>query len=80
MHPHLHTKDNAGCEEVMVALEECHARGFMWKAMGMCNDAKEDLVKCLRAERLKSQHANRSGAQEKRDKIRQRWKDIDANS
>lgn len=35
MHPHLHTKDNKACEEVMDILEACHARGFLWKSMGM---------------------------------------------
>ncbi|KAH8910807.1 UPF0287-domain-containing protein [Coniochaeta sp. PMI_546] len=80
MHPHLHTKDNLGCEEVMVALEQCHAQGFMWKAMGMCNDAKTELSKCLRAERVKMQAANRSGRSEKQDRVRQLWKEIDENS
>lgn len=64
----------------MVALEQCHAQGFMWKAMGMCNDAKTELNKCLRAERLKMQHANRSGRSEKKDRVRQMWKEIEENS
>ncbi|KAK0657192.1 cytochrome c oxidase biogenesis protein Cmc1-like protein [Cercophora newfieldiana] len=80
MHPLLHTKDNMACEEVMNALEECHARGFMWKAMGMCNNAKKDLVQCLRAERWKNQSANRGNVQDKKDRIRQKWKEIDENS
>jgi COX assembly protein 2 len=64
----------------MVALEQCHAQGFMWKAMGMCNDAKEALSVCLRAERLKMQHANRDQRSERKDKVRQMWKEIDENS
>ena len=48
--------------------------------MGMCNTLKDDLSKCLRAERVLSQKANRSAAQEKKDKIRQAWKEIDENS
>ena len=64
----------------MVALEECHARGFMWKAVGMCNGAKEQLNKCLRAERAKTQEANRNTTQDKKARIRQIWKDIDENS
>ena len=62
----------------MNALEECHAKGFMWKAMGMCNQAKADLVVCLKAERVKTQSFNRS--QSKKDVIRQKWKEIDENS
>lgn len=64
----------------MIALEECHAKGFVWKAAGMCNDAKEQLVKCLKAERAKSQDLNRSGVQDKKTRIRQKWKEIDENS
>ncbi|KAI3400253.1 hypothetical protein diail_3634 [Diaporthe ilicicola] len=80
MHPHLHTKDNAACEDLMTALEECHERGFLWKSMGMCNSAKEALGACLRAERRKRQDSNRNKTQEKRDVIRQKWKEIDENS
>ena len=64
----------------MNALEECHAKGFMWKAMGMCNDAKQNLVDCLRAERLKSQSSNRNNVQDKKARVRQLWKEIDENS
>ncbi|CAN8099317.1 unnamed protein product [Discula destructiva] len=80
MHPHLHTKDNTACEDLMVALEECHERGFLWKAMGMCNGSKEALSACLRGERRKRQDNNRSKTQVKTDSVRQKWKDIDENS
>ncbi|KAI1408836.1 UPF0287-domain-containing protein [Hypoxylon sp. FL1857] len=80
MHPHLHTKDNIACEEVMTALEECHARGFLWKSMGMCNDAKDKVTLCLRAERLKRSAKNREAAKAKREKIKQAWAEIDQNS
>ncbi|KAK5663299.1 hypothetical protein OQA88_3727 [Cercophora sp. LCS_1] len=80
MHPHLHTKNNIGCTEVMNALEECHAKGFLWKSMGMCNDAKADLVACLKAERWKTQSSNRSSVADKKDRIRQKWKEIEENS
>lgn len=74
------TVANSGCEQVMLALEECHAKGFMWKAAGMCNNTKKQLVACLRAERTKSQDLNRSGVEDKRTRIRQKWKEIDENS
>lgn len=80
MHPHLHTKDNVGCEEVMTALDECHARGFLWKSMGMCSDLKRDVNKCLRAARLERTAANREKAKVKREKIERIFKEIDANS
>ncbi|KAL2357700.1 cytochrome c oxidase biogenesis protein Cmc1-like protein [Cryomyces antarcticus] len=80
MHPHLHTKDNTGCEEVMAALDECHARGFLWKAVGMCNEAKHNVNMCLRAERLQRTAQNRAIAKAERAKIQEKWKEIDANS
>ncbi|KAI5847127.1 cytochrome c oxidase biogenesis protein Cmc1-like protein [Morchella snyderi] len=80
MHPHLHTKDNRGCEEVMAILDECHARGFLWKASGMCNQAKRNVNKCLRAERLERTKKNREVAKVKRTEITAKWADIDENS
>jgi COX assembly protein 2 len=64
----------------MVALEECHNRGFLWKSLGMCNNTKEELIACLRAERWKRAKHNRSDADEKKEKIRRAWKEIDENS
>ncbi|KAK4550090.1 hypothetical protein LTR36_003057 [Oleoguttula mirabilis] len=75
MHPHLHTKDN-----IMNALDECHARGFMWKAIGMCSNLKTEVNKCLRSERLDRTAKNRELAREKRQKIKAVWAEIDANS
>jgi COX assembly protein 2 len=68
------------CEEVMNALDECHARGFLWKAVGMCNDAKTQVNKCLRAQRLERTKQNREKAKPKNDAIRAKWAEIDAES
>ncbi|KAK7745321.1 hypothetical protein SLS53_002817 [Cytospora paraplurivora] len=80
MHPHLHTKDNLACEDLMSALEECHDKGFLWKSMGMCNGAKEALGKCLRGERRKRQDFNRNKSQDKKEAVKLAWKEIDENS
>ncbi|KAI9849217.1 MAG: hypothetical protein M1838_000205 [Thelocarpon superellum] len=80
MHPHLHTKDNAGCAEVMQQLEECHARGFLYKVFGNCNDAKTAVNRCLRAERLERTARNREKARAKREHIENVWQEIDRNS
>lgn len=68
------------CEEVMNALEECHARGFLWKSMGMCTSAKHQVNMCLRAERLDRTKENREKARQKREKVELKWADIEANS
>ncbi|KAH7328793.1 cytochrome c oxidase biogenesis protein Cmc1-like protein [Stachybotrys elegans] len=70
MHPHLHTKNALACEDVVTALEECHAKGFLHKTTGACNDAKEKVNQCLRAEREKIQAENRAAARAKRDRIK----------
>jgi COX assembly protein 2 len=64
----------------MNALEECHARGFLWKSMGMCTNAKHQVNMCLRAERLERTRQNREVAKEKRAKLESVWAEIDANS
>ena len=69
-----------GCEEVMKILEECHDRGFFHKMSGGCNTAKRDVNMCLRAERLERTAKNRELAKKEREKIKEKWKEIDMNS
>lgn len=64
----------------MAALDECHARGFLHKVLGNCNDAKRDVNKCLRAERLERTARNREKAKEKKARIQRVWKEIDDES
>lgn len=70
----------AGCDQVVTALEECHARGFLYRAIGSCNDAKTAVNKCLRAERLERTRVNREQARVKRKEMEERWKEVDENS
>ncbi|KFY31057.1 hypothetical protein V493_01421 [Pseudogymnoascus sp. VKM F-4281 (FW-2241)] len=80
MHPHLHTEDNRACEEVMNMLDECHSRGFLYKAVGMCNGVKRDVTVCLRAQRVERTAANREKARIKREQIKAIWAKIDEES
>ena len=64
----------------MRLLDECHARGFMYCVFGNCNQAKQDVNKCLRAARLERTAANREKAREKREETLRLWKEIDDNS
>ena len=68
------------CEEVMNALDECHARGFLFKAIGGCNKAKHAVNMCLRAERLDRTKENREKARMARAKREALWAEVDANS
>ena len=65
---------------MMQILDECHARGFFYKAIGGCNKAKTNVNKCLRAERLERTAKNREQAKKEREKIKQKWNEIDMNS
>ena len=62
------------------ALEDCHARGFLYKAAGLCNAAKRDVTLCLRAERLERSRKNREVAKAKRQQTEALWRDVDRNS
>ena len=69
-----------GCEELMAALDECHAQGFLHKMFGGCNEAKQEVNRCLRAERLERTARNREMAKAKKEKIHRVWKEIDEQS
>lgn len=57
----------------MTALDECHARGFLYKAVGNCNDIKREVNKCLSAERSDRAKRNRDEARSKRARIEEIW-------
>lgn len=64
----------------MSALEECHAKGFLYRAIGGCNTAKTAVNKCLRGERIQRTKENREKAMEKRRATEAMWADVDKNS
>lgn len=47
MHPQLDRRRFESCEQLMDALEECHRKEFVMKAMGLCNFEKDEVAKCL---------------------------------
>lgn len=57
----------------MTALDECHARGFIHKALGNCNDIKIEVNKCLSAERYDRAKNNRDNARNNRRRIEEIW-------
>ena len=64
----------------MAALDACHAQGFLHKMIGGCNDAKRDVNKCLRAERLERTARNREVARVKRERVKGLWREIEEES
>lgn len=71
------TDQRSDCEEIMNALDECHARGFLYKAIGGCNDIKREVNKCLSGERTKKSSKNRETALERRKRIEAIWDKMD---
>lgn len=65
------------CGEVIRALEECHALPYIQRMMGQCNNFKDELNKCLKAERLDRMDHRRQAALEKRKKVEARWKEME---
>ena len=57
----------------MTALDECHARGFLYKAVGNCNDIKREVNRCLASERYDRAKRNRDQARTNRRRIEEIW-------
>lgn len=79
-HPQIPTSPTntpPGCAEVVAALEECHAQGFLHKVTGNCTDAKYRVNMCLRGLRLERTRQNREEAKEKRAQIKKVWAELD---
>lgn len=57
----------------MTALDECHARGFLYKALGNCNDIKRDVNRCLAGERYNRAKRNRDVARDNRRRVEKIW-------
>lgn len=61
----------------MTALDECHARGFLYKAVGGCNDIKREVNRCLSGERSKKTAKNRETGLQRRQRIEAVWAKMD---
>lgn len=70
----------AACADVIAALDECHARGFLHRAVGNCNKAKHAVNMCLREQRLERMRLNREKAKESRAKVEKVWAEAAAES
>ncbi|KAI5278352.1 hypothetical protein KEM52_004714 [Ascosphaera acerosa] len=61
----------------MTALEECHAKGFLHKALGNCNEIKREVNRCLGRERAATIRRNHDAAMAKRKKVEELWREAD---
>ncbi|KAL2756829.1 hypothetical protein ACRALDRAFT_2102154, partial [Sodiomyces alcalophilus JCM 7366] len=67
---------HAECAEIMSALEECHAKGFLYKSLGNCNDTKKKVSDCLSAARMKRIQDNREAARAKKEEYKQKIREL----
>ncbi|ODQ53092.1 UPF0287-domain-containing protein [Saitoella complicata NRRL Y-17804] len=79
MHPPLTIHRHPGCEEIIHKLEACH-KDWVKKFSGGCNDYKQELTLCLRAERLQNQKANQAQVADKKRRVKEKWAEIEENS
>lgn len=59
----------------MTMLDECHARGFLYKVVGGCNEVKQEVNRCLGKERHEHARKNREKAKENRARVEQVWRE-----
>jgi COX assembly protein 2 len=57
----------------MTLLDECHAKGFLYKAIGGCNDVKRQVNVCLGAARSERSRKNREQGKNSKEKIEKLW-------
>lgn len=60
----------------MNALEECHARGFLYKSLGNCNDAKQKVSDCLKVARRNRLNENKARAEARKEEQAQRKREL----
>lgn len=77
MHPQLDRNRFDSCEKLMDALEECHKAEFLKKAMGMCNFEKDELTKCIHAQRSDDAKARIRASREKQKVLKEQQKKRD---
>ena len=72
MHPPLSLHRNPLCEEQIKALEACHVKsGYFGRAIGTCNDVKQELDKCFRWQKKTTRKAHLEEARA----ARARWRE-----
>ncbi|EDV90691.1 COX assembly mitochondrial protein 2 homolog [Drosophila grimshawi] len=66
---HLHTP---ACNILIEQLKACHENNAFAKFIGVCNTIDDQVVKCLKSERVARSAANRARARENQAKYKER--------
>ncbi|SCU83798.1 LAFA_0D05864g1_1 [Lachancea sp. 'fantastica'] len=76
MHPQLEAQRFHSCLDLIEALDQCHQAEYYKRALGLCNNEKEALSKCLHEARYEVGKAAILQNREKQKKMDARWKQI----
>ncbi|KAL0074863.1 hypothetical protein J3Q64DRAFT_1198373 [Phycomyces blakesleeanus] len=77
MHPQLIPHKHEGCYEAIQALDECHHANSFNRFIGLCNDAKKKVDKCLKEEFVANRAAQKAATDEKRARMKKIWKEME---
>ncbi|XP_034485333.1 COX assembly mitochondrial protein 2 homolog [Drosophila innubila] len=73
---HLHTP---ACNKLIEELKACHENHGFAKFVGICNTIDDQVVKCLKSERVARSAANRARARERQSKYKEKILQGEAN-
>ncbi|KAH8311565.1 hypothetical protein KR044_006954 [Drosophila immigrans] len=73
---HLHS---AECNKLIEELKACHDNHAFGRFIGICNSIDDQVVKCLKAERVARSAANRAKAREQQSRYKERLLKGEAN-
>ncbi|SCV99751.1 LAFE_0B01706g1_1 [Lachancea fermentati] len=77
MHPQLEAERFHSCLDFIQALDKCHQAEYYKRALGLCNNEKEALTKCLHEARLEGERRYIKESREKQKVIHAKWKQIE---
>ncbi|CDO95011.1 unnamed protein product [Kluyveromyces dobzhanskii CBS 2104] len=77
MHPQLEAERFHSCIDLIQALDTCHRKEYYKRALGLCNNEKEALSKCLHEARLSGERQYILASREKKKVIEEKWKKLE---
>ncbi|XP_058463899.1 COX assembly mitochondrial protein 2 homolog [Malaya genurostris] len=72
--PHLHTPE---CNKLINLLKQCHAERKFARFVGVCNTFDQNVVDCLRNERIERSRENRDKARKEQQRVRERMRQLE---
>ncbi|CAR22087.1 Cmc2p [Lachancea thermotolerans CBS 6340] len=76
MHPQLESQRFHSCLDLIEALDKCHQAEYYKRALGLCNNEKEALSKCLHQARYEVGKAAILENRKKQKVVEAKWKQI----